>query len=485
MMFAVVEAPDFPLQALRRLEARLADSPVVLLRGEGRRAVVAMASPRAADAGVRSGMTAAQALAKCPELVVRQPSAEAEGEAHAVLLAACWQASPRVESTASGLCTLDLAGREMRQFRRELPQLRDQLQSHGLVCRIGVADSPLVARFAAYCAQPELWVKDTRSFLAPLPISLLGPTPEEASLLATLGLSTLGALTRLPRDAVAKRLGPRGDELWARAAGEEQRPIQPASLPTRFLARMDLEHAVETLEPLLFVLRRFVDRLALELEHASLGTDRLRLNLRLDDEKEHGREFCLPEPTANASVLFRVIENHLATVHTDSPVVGVELEAFPARRLERQEGLFDTGLRDPPAFYETLARVAAVVGTGQVGTPRLADTHRPDTVTLATPPVIIPPRAVSATAAPGGLLLRRYRPPRPATVELMDGLPSFVASRAIAGAVTTVRGPWRLSGNWWQPPSWAREEWDIELAGGGLYRLLHSSDGWFIEGIYD
>ena len=484
-MFAAVEAPDFPLQALCRLEAELADAPVALLRGEGRRAAVASASMQAVKAGVGAGMTVAQALAECPELTVRQPSPEAEAEASAVLLAACWQASPRVEATAPGLCTLDLAGRNLGQFRRELPRLREQLQAHGLTCRVGVAENPLVARFAAHGAGPELWVEQVRSFLAPLPIALLEPTPEEESLLSTLGLSTLGALAKLPRDAVARRLGPRGDELWARAAGEWRRPIQPAPHPTRFVAALDLEPAVETLEPLLFVLRRFIDRLALELRHANLGTNRLRLRLRLEAEKEHGREFCLPEPTADGSVLFRVVENHLATVHTDSRVVGVELEAFPARHLERQEGLFDTGLRDPPAFYETLARVAAIVGAGQVGTPRLADTHRPDAVRLVTPPATVPPAAAVPTASPRGLLLRRFRPPRPAIVELTQGAPSFVTCRSIADAITGVRGPWRSSGDWWQPPSWVREEWDIELARGGLYRLLHTPDGWFIEGSYD
>ncbi|HUJ43683.1 MAG TPA: DNA polymerase Y family protein [Opitutaceae bacterium] len=484
-MFAVVEAPDFSLQALRRLEADLADAPVALLRGEGRRAVVACASPPAVQAGVGTGMTAAQALAECPALIARQPSPEAEAEAGAVLLAVCWQASPRVEATAPGLCTLDLAGRDLGQFRRELPRLRAQLQAHGLTCRIGVAANPLVARFAAHEARPERWVEAVRAFLAPLPMVLLEPTPEEESLLSTLGLSTLGALAKFPRDAVARRLGPRGDELWTRAAGEWHRPIQPAPHPTRFFAAKDLENAVETLEPLLFVLRRFLERLALELGQASLGTNRLRLCLRLEGGKEHGREFCLPDPTADVAVLFRVIENHLATVRTDSPVVGVELEAFPSRRLERQEGLFDTGLRDPPAFYETLAQVAAIVGTGQVGTPRRADTHRPDTVALVTPPAVVPPGAAGSTAGPRGLLLRRFRPPRPALVELTHGAPSFVKCPAIAAAITGTRGPWRSSGDWWQPPSWAREEWDIALTGGGLYRLLRTPDGWFLEGRYD
>ena len=55
-----------------------------------------------------------------------------------------------------------------------------------------------------------------------------------------------------------------------------------------------------------------------------------------------------------------------------------------------------------------------------------------------------------------------------------------------AGEVAAVRGPWCASGGWWQADlAWSRTEWDIALAGGGLYRLLRADDAWFIEGEYD
>ncbi|MEY4815813.1 MAG: hypothetical protein RLZZ162_2886, partial [Verrucomicrobiota bacterium] len=39
---------------------------------------------------------------------------------------------------------------------------------------------------------------------------------------------------------------------------------------------------------------------------------------------------------------------------------------------------------------------------------------------------------------------------------------------------------------WETDRSWEREEWDVALADGcGLYRLLRTPTGWFIEGEYD
>ena len=46
-------------------------------------------------------------------------------------------------------------------------------------------------------------------------------------------------------------------------------------------------------------------------------------------------------------------------------------------------------------------------------------------------------------------------------------------------------GPWRASGDWWTPSPWDREEWDVELSDGGLYRVFRSLREWFLEGVYD
>jgi hypothetical protein len=62
-------------------------------------------------------------------------------------------------------------------------------------------------------------------------------------------------------------------------------------------------------------------------------------------------------------------------------------------------------------------------------------------------------------------------------------------------------GPWRTSGQWWDlmtaatPTSghhgvhgpWDRDEWDVELAGGLVYRIFVEREvgQWFIEGQID
>ncbi|MFZ5497263.1 MAG: DNA polymerase Y family protein [Verrucomicrobiota bacterium] len=481
-MFAVIEIPDFPLQALLRMRPHLRSEPVGILRGEGRRAVVAHVNQHAGV--IRPGTSAARALAECHGLQLLSPSPDAEREAAALLLTAAWTLSPRVEPTAPGRCMVDLSGADLSQLAVNLSKLRSGLVQHDLNARIGAGPTALVARYASHVANPILVVDDPGGFLAELPVQMLDLAPDEERLFSDLGLKTLGSITAFPRSALAGRLGSRGDELWSRAAGEWIAPIQAVPFPVRHIATMELEDPVETLEPLLFTLRRFCERLASEVGQFGGGTNRLSLVLALGTDAAHRRDFDLPEPTANAEVLFAVLENHLSALQTDAAIVGVSLEAFPARRLEQQEGLLDTGLKDAPMFYATLGRLAAVVGVEQVGTPRRGNSHRSDDVMLDPPQAMIPERRAPDAPEQHGPLLWRLRPPVVATVELTDAQPTFLNSTIASGAVTVCRRPFRANGEWWSAETWAREEWDVQV-GTGLYRLLHTPRGWFLDGLYD
>lgn len=486
MSYAVLEVPAFPLHARLRLE-RSVQQPTAIYSGSGRRAVLAHLNDAAVRHGLRAGMSAVQALGLCPELKLWAPNETAEAEAMTLLLNAAWKLAPRVEATAPGLCTVALDGRDLAALRDDVRRLLAELPLHGLPLRVGVAPTPGVARFAAFHAAPEAWVENSVSFLAPLPVGLLELTESEASLFDSLGLRTMGDLARLPEASLAQRLGERGVRLWALATGKDQRPISTATPPTRYFANYDFEHAAETLDPLLFLLRRFIDRLSEQLIQASLVAETIRLRLRLEDESEVEREFRLPQPTARADGLFKVVEQYLASLQTASAIAGLELELIPTSSAARQEGLFESSLRDPHQFYDTLARASAILGLKRVGTPLRLNSHRPDAVEIGPPPAVIPEYRPSPRPAPAGLPLLRFRPEFPALVELDGGRPSYLRCdhARVEGAVRDTRGPWRRSGDWWEKErAWSQEEWDVELTS-GVYRLTLRPDGWFLEGVYD
>jgi len=159
--------------------------------------------------------------------------------------------------------------------------------------------------------------------------------------------------------------------------------------------------------------------------------------------------------------------------------------AAPARPPQKQESLFDTGLRDPASFWENLARIAAIVGDDCVGTPAPLDTHRPDAFVLQRPAESVAPALEAAVHPPCGPVLRRFRPPWPVRVVCDAGAPVRLEGGRLEGSVRAARGPWHAAGDWWKPEAWAVETWQVELAAGGLYQLACAEGAWRVEGMLD
>jgi Nucleotidyltransferase/DNA polymerase involved in DNA repair len=516
-MFAVLHIADFPLHAVLRLEPDAAQKPAALFTTSSKKSVVLSLNTLARAAGVELGMTAPQAVARCPALLIRTPQPAAEADARAALLTAGHTLSPNIEDTAPGICTADISGLAPTQHKSSARQALRQLAHLGLPATAGLAPTPLLALYAARATFPRalsrnrslspssnssrtkneneererfdssiLLVTAPASFLAPLPLSAADPSPELADVFNSWGLRTLGDLTALPRDEIVRRFGTEGLTFYQRASGGSPRPLHLVAPAQTFTAALELENEIETLEPLLFLLRRFLDRLTLELRASQHVAAELHLTLKLEDDTQHARDFRLPEPTADADILFRTLHTHLESLQTAASICAIELRLTPARPLVRQQGLFDTGLRDPHGFAETLARIGALVGDDRIGTPRLQDTHRPDSARLVPPLPVIPPAAEPPLHPPLGAPLRRFRPPLPARLEFTDGRPTYLWTEYISGEIAFRSPAYPSSGEWWQPDrAWSRTEWDIALAPGGLYRLLHIHNAYFLEGEYD
>src|ERR1041385_914801 len=99
-MFAVLHIADFALQAVLRTEAGLSVRPAALFSNQGKKSLVVSLNALARAAGVELAMTAPQAVARCPGLTIREPSAAAEAEARALLFALGFTLSPLIEDTA-------------------------------------------------------------------------------------------------------------------------------------------------------------------------------------------------------------------------------------------------------------------------------------------------------------------------------------------------------------------------------------------------
>jgi hypothetical protein len=61
------------------------------------------------------------------------------------------------------------------------------------------------------------------------------------------------------------------------------------------------------------------------------------------------------------------------------------------------------------------------------------------------------------------------------------------ATPRVQGLVRVAAGPWTLEDGWWNNRPVERDYWDVELSGGGLYRVYRDrkTGDWFADGMYD
>jgi len=193
----------------------------------------------------------------------------------------------------------------------------------------------------------------------------------------------------------------------------------------------------------------------------------------------------------DAAAFLRMLQLELNGRPPMAAVLKAALTAEPVRPRRTQQGLFVAMSPEPEKLELTIARIRHLTGPDKVGTAELVDTHRPDSFRMQA----FAPGAVNISdtlakqefSTEARLSLRRFRPPKYAQVIVAQERPVRISSPAANGAVVMAKGPWRTSGEWWRVSPWKRDEWDVETAAGGLYRLYQEigSRRWFVEGSYD
>jgi protein ImuB len=362
--------------------------------------------------------------------------------------------------------------------------------------------------------------------LAPSPMQSAERADEAVlDVLRRWGLKTLGEFAALPADALFERLGREGLELQEVARGRDARPLVPTIAGEPYEASLALEWPIEELEPLSFVLTRLFEPLCARLERCDRGAAVLHVSLQLVSRECYARRLELPAPMRDPKVLRTLV---LLDLESHPPNAGIDrvtltIEPTPGRII--QHSLLTRPLPSPEQLSTLTARLTAVMGDNHVGAPVLVDTHRPEAFDMQRFHVPVPSREVllsplpdassggaAATAMAGmRFVLRRFRRPIPARVRVEHDRPVHVAPQGLrGGAVIQAAGPWRTSGDWWKSrprlhpsnapgaspeparprrtsSSWNRDEWDVALADGCLYRihLDHGQNRWFVEASLD
>jgi protein ImuB len=416
----------------------------------------------------------------------------ASGEQSAVLRRCAGEFSPAIEPRPDHV-VLDVRGlrRLIGTPAKIAAALSERARTYGLHPNIAIATNTNVAVAAAtgLAGITVIAPGEEALVLGPLPLLLLNPEEELADTLSAWGIRTFAELAALPETGIAERLGAEGIRLWRLARGLPDQPLVPEEPPPVFEAGMNLDHGVDQLEPLSFVLSRLLKDVCTQLEREALAANKLSLKFGLDDRTTFEHSLELPFPSRDAAMFLKLLQYGLNARPPQAAIVSVSLRAEPVPPRVLQSGLFVPQAPQSERLEITLTRVAAIVGEENLGSPELLNTHRPDAFIMrrfrTDSPAALPAPSPSTPAAPL-LAVRLYRPPLAASVLAPHGTPRRIKARGVSGDVVSYAGPWRTTGGWWSGQPWARDEWDVALSDGALYRIYREpSDSWFIDGNYD
>ena len=294
--FAAVEELEDP--SLRTRPLVVGGDP----RGRG---VVATANYVARYFGIRSAMSSAEALRRCPEVVFLRPRHTLYRQYSRAVWAAVAEVVPRLERTGLDEGYLDLRSviESFAQARRLAEAVQVAVRgSTSLTCSLGVSTSKVVCKVASDRRKPGgiTVVPPGREarFLAPLPTRVLpgvGPRAEER--LAAAGVLTIGGLASLSDGELRAVLpGQVGRLLRDRARGVDPRDLEldaeRISISTEETFERDL-----TDRPMLHAeLRRMAESLAAHLQRDRLSARTVTTKLRYADFSIRSRSTTLPTP---------------------------------------------------------------------------------------------------------------------------------------------------------------------------------------------
>src|SRR5436190_14705629 len=219
--------------------------------------------------------------------------------------------SPLVELTMPATVVLDISGQDLLFGNSTIPSAA-KTRPDEMTAATNVAEE--ISRCAqqlkmkvavAVAANPDVAVHAARSFtgltiinrgeersrLGRVPIrnldfTLAGIDPhrtgEIQETFSLWGIRTFDDLAKLPLAGVAERLGQEGVRLQKLAQGKTDRQLNLVRPPIGFAQSLELEHPVEELEPLAFILSRLLNQLCANLLEYALATNELTLVLVTD-----------------------------------------------------------------------------------------------------------------------------------------------------------------------------------------------------------
>lgn len=404
---------------------------------------------------------------------------------------------PRVEIAEPGLAFVPVGG-AVAYYGGEIGILEAVDVALEGRCRLGIADGPFAARCAAEKASngPHL-VEDTARFLADLSIENLG-SEELVETFRWLGVTTLGHLADMPREAIASRFGDLGLTAHRLAAGED-RALNPRNIPPEYAVEWeDKDEPLQGADQAAFVTRSLAVELLEGLTRIGAAPYRVVVEVEAADAAVRERTWRSVDPFTDKILAERVWWQLRAWMESPGGVPGgvIRIRLDPSdmsgegRQLPLLEQVGSSWQEVEAGRHDSeraLSRAQALVGPDQVLSAAPRGGRLPHERVSWYPwgePVPLTPQDApwpGQTPQPHPAMVSQ-RPPL-MEVEWDGGMPTRIRLGARWESVLSWSGPWRLVGKWWQGEG-SSDRYQIVTSAGAVLCLVQDGKA-YLAAVYD
>jgi protein ImuB len=454
------------------VELRQAQNPerLAVTDRAGPRRIVIACNDAARQAGIHAGMQATTALLKDPDLRLSDRSKSEERRAMRALADWVLQFSSVVcFDAARWLIWIEIGG-SLHYF-EGLSALRSHIEQ-GIAAlhysaSIGIATTlEAAAVLSQYPHSPPALTRESIvASISPLPLTLLAMDDRAIEQLRATGLQTVGEVLGIPHSSLARRFGPDATDYLQRLLGLRPDPRRRHLAAARYRRRYEFPDPIESLEGLLFPLRRVLQEFQGYLRGRDTAIQRLELTLRHRDSADTAFTLHTSAPMRDALRLFALTREKLERIPWSSAVTDVIVCAQDFHAPDILQGdFFDDSKRRSAGWSALLDKLRARLGDQAVKQLGLRDDHRPEQAWCI------------QNEAPESIPGDPY-PDRP--LWLLDPIP-------VARPAKILGRPERIEAGWWSGADTTRDYYRA-ISGEGAHWWLYrdvGSDQWYLHGLW-
>lgn len=300
-----IELNSFFASAEAALHPELRHRPIVIGGDPLQRGCVAGTNPLAAALGVAPGMLMTEAFQLAPYATFLQGSSRTYQLFSREFLAILSRVARSVEPVGLYAAYLDLASTSTPWLESESPArlLQRRINSElEMTASIGIAANKTTAKIAALASRAgsvaAVPYGNEAAYLAPLPVRLLpGIGRRVEYVLASLGITTIGDLARLPERTLVQSFGAAGKTISLLARGLDSRPVHAPDAAFSYSRSKTM--AVPTIDTaqLQATLHDHLASLNARLNRGRVRFRKLMLRLRLDNGSWKSKQISLDQPS--------------------------------------------------------------------------------------------------------------------------------------------------------------------------------------------